>query len=218
MNLRIFSPSAAGVEIVTALGEADRLVGAGDRPHVVIVDQHSDVAAAPGARVFTLAPTRVAEIEATIVELAAMIGASARAPEVIESIQKPIESVLAAVINEPRPAVLVATTIDPPVAAGRWVPEMIAIAGGRAVVAEVGAPDVATSWAAVQAAAPDLVVIASPATRFALPDLGCRVVAVDGGYYTLPVPRVAYGIVQLGFLLHPTRLVEPRIPLLEVAS
>ncbi len=147
-----------------------------------------------------------------------MIGASARAPEVIESIQKPIESVLAAVIDEPRPAVLVATTIDPPVAAGRWVPEMIAIAGGRAVVAEAGAPDVATSWAAVRAAAPDLVAIASPANRFALPDLGCRVVAVDGGYYTLPVPRVAYGIVQLGFLLHPTRLVEPRIPLLEVVS
>jgi iron complex transport system substrate-binding protein len=218
MSLRIFSPSVAGAEIVTALGEADRLVGAADRPHVVIVDARSDVSPAPGARVFTVAPTRVAEIEATIVELAAIIGASARAPEVIESIQKPIESVLAAVIDEPRPAVLVAAALDPPVAAGRWVPEMIAIAGGRAVVAEAGAPDVATSWAAIRAAAPDLVVIATVDHASAPPDLGCRVVAVDGGYYTLPAPRVAYGIVQLGFLLHPTRLVEPRIPLLELAS
>jgi hypothetical protein len=27
---------------------------------------------------------------------------------------------------------------------------------------------------------------------------------------------VAYGIVQLGFLLHPTRLVDPQLPLTEV--
>ena len=217
MSTRIWSPSAAGVEIVTALGAAERLVGSNDRPHLVIVDEHSEITAAPGAQVFTIAPTRVAEIEATIVELAAMIGASARAPEVIESIQKPIESVLAAVIDRPRPAVVVATAIDPPVAAGRWVPEMIAIAGGRALIAEAGAADVATSWAEVRTAAPDLVVIATP-TPATPPDLGCRVVAVDGGYYSLPVPRVAYGIVQLGFLMHPDRLVEPRIPLMEVAS
>ena len=136
----------------------------------------------------------------------------------IESIQKPIESVLAAVVDRPRPAVFVATGTDPPVAAGRWMPEMVAIAGGRPVHRRGGRTrSQATSWDEVARRAPDLVVIASTAHRRRR-RLGCRVVAVDAGYYSLPVPRVAYGIVQLGFLLHPDRLVEPRIPLMEVAS
>ena len=48
MSRRIWSPSAAGVEIVTALGEAERLVGSRRPPHVVIVDEHSG-GVAPGA-------------------------------------------------------------------------------------------------------------------------------------------------------------------------
>ncbi len=218
MSRGIWSPSAAGVEIVTALGEADRLVDAAGRPRVVIVDEHSGVVAPGGARVITISPTRVAEIEATIVELAAAIGASARAPEVIESIQKPIESVLAAVVDQSRPAVFVAAGIDPPTAAGDWIPEMVSIAGGRPLLAQAGAPSHATTWDDVRGQRPDLVVIAADPGETSLPPLGCRVVAVDQGYYTLPGPRVAYGIVQLGFLLHPDRLVEPRIPLREVAS
>lgn len=217
MNRGIWSPSAAGVEIVTALGEAHRLVDADGRPQVVIVDEHSGVAAPRGARVITIAPTRVAEIEATIVELAAAIGASTRAPEVIESIQKPIESVLAAVVDQSRPAVFVATGTDPPTAAGDWIPEMVSIAGGRPVLARAGAPSQPTTWDNVRGEQPDLVVIASEGPP-SVPPLGCRVVAVDQSYYTVPGPRVAYGIVQLGFLLHPDRLVEPRIPLMEVAS
>ena len=218
MSGGIWSPSAAGVEIVTALGEADRLVDADGGATVVMLDQHSDAVAPRGARVITIAPTRVAEIEATIVELAAAIGASARAPEVIDSIQKPIESVLAAVVDQSRPAAFVATGTDPPIAAGDWITEMVSIAGGRPVLAQAGAPSHPTTWDDVRGERPDLVVIAGGSGELSLPPLGCRVVAVDQGFYTVPGPRVAYGIVQLGFLLHPDRLVEPRIPLLEVAS
>jgi ABC-type hemin transport system substrate-binding protein len=147
------------------------------------------VPAAPGARLYTVAPTRIAEIEMTIVEIAAIIGTPARAPDVVDSIQKPIESVLAAVIDQPRPTVHVAL-------AGAWIPDMVAMAGG----------------APVAAGEADLVVIAEGDP----PPGGRRIVAVDPGYYAVAGPRVAYGIVQLGFLLHPTRLVDPQLPLTEV--
>ncbi len=194
MSLRIWSPSAAGAEIVEALGRGDQLVAADARPQVVIRDGDSEPVKAPGARIITIAPARVAEIEATIVELAAAIGASPQAPEVIESIQKPIESVLAAVVNRPRPAVF----IDMPAA---WIPDMAGMAGGQ----WVGAPQEA-----------DLVVVADGAS--APQPITARVVAVDPAYYAVAGPRVAYGIVQLGFLLHPDRLNDPQLPLRNIEA
>ena len=47
---------------------------------------------------------------------------------------------------------------DPPTAAGYWVPELVAIAGGEEVIAEVGQPSQAFSLAAMNIADPDIIV------------------------------------------------------------
>src|SRR6478752_6431149 len=92
------------------------------------------------AEVIVVDPQRIVEIEAMVAHLADRMGVAGRAAEVVDTIQKPIESVLAAVIGVERPPVLVLESVRPPVAAGGWVPEMVGIAGGRAVIGEGGAP------------------------------------------------------------------------------
>ena len=49
---------------------------------------------------------------------------------------------------------------DPPYAPGHWIPEMVEAAGGECVLGTAGARSVRTTWAAVAAARPDLVVVA----------------------------------------------------------
>ena len=51
-------------------------------------------------------------------------------------------------------AVCVAEWLDPPYAAGHWIPEMVALAGGREVLGRAGAPSYPTTWETVRAAAP----------------------------------------------------------------
>jgi iron complex transport system substrate-binding protein len=125
----------------------------------------------------------------------------------------------------PRRPVFVAEWLHPPYAAGHWIPEMVAIAGGREVLGSAGAPSYSTSWDAVREQHPDLVVVAPCGfdhTRAArestqLPPLGCRAVAVDSNaYYARPGPRVADGVAQLAFLIHPELVPDPGLPYVEL--
>jgi iron complex transport system substrate-binding protein len=110
--------------------------------------------------------------------------------------------------------------LEPPFAAGHWLPEMIALAGGLDVLGKSREPSFPTSWELVRRLEPELVVLApcgfdlartvAEASRVDLPDLGCPVVAVDGNaHYSRPAPRVADGIRQLAHLLHPEEVADP---------
>src|SRR5205823_12520381 len=59
-----------------------------------------------------------------------------------------------------RPGGFVAEGIDPPFVPGHWLPGMIKAAGGEAVLGEDGRPSHPTTWDAVAAADPELIVIA----------------------------------------------------------
>jgi iron complex transport system substrate-binding protein len=121
-----------------------------------------------------------------------------------------------------RPVVVVVEWLDPPFAAGHWVPEQVALAGGTEALGRASAPSFRTTWDAVRAASPDVVVLApcgfradevveraaadgvldalagTPAARAG------RVVAVDANaYLSRPGPRVADGVALLASVLHP---------------
>jgi iron complex transport system substrate-binding protein len=176
------------------------------------------------ADVIVIDPQRIVEIEAMVAHLADRMGVPGRAAEVVDTIQKPIESVLAAVIGVERPAVLVLESVTPPVAAGGWVPEMVGIAGGRAVIGEGGAPARPTVAEEIAAAAPALVVVAlrdegAAEAAAAAAGLGRAAVAVDAhAYYSRPGPRITYGIVQLAHLMHPDRVADPGVPAIAVGA
>jgi iron complex transport system substrate-binding protein len=103
---------------------------------------------------------------------------------------------------------------------------MVEIAGGRDVLGQAGAPSYPTSWETVQETRPELVVVAPcgfdherAAREATLPPLACRAVAVDSNaYYARPAPRLADGIAQLAFLIHPDLVDDPGLPYVELAT
>ena len=105
---------------------------------------------------------------------------------------------------------------DPPFTPGHWVPDMVAAAGGRAVLGAPGGRSVRTTWAEVAAAAP-AVVVAAPcgfgldeSRRLAAEALAAGVLpdvpvwAVDANAsFARPGPRLVDGVEALAAILHP---------------
>ena len=106
-----------------------------------------------------------------------------------------------------RPSVVALEWLDPPYAGGHWVPEMIALAGGRSVAGEPGRDSRTASWAELEAARPQVVVVMpcglyaeeaaqqALARRERLESLGAeRIYAVDAASsFSRPGPRLVEG-------------------------
>ncbi len=178
------------------------------------------------AEVVALDAHTLAEIEERIVALADLLGVPARGRAVVAEMEATIAAVRERVADAPPRPVFVAEWLDPPYAAGHWIPEMVALAGGREVLGRVGAPSYPTSWETVREKQPELVVVAPcgfdhtrAAREATLPPLTCRAVAVDSNaYYARPAPRLADGVAQLAFLIHPGLVADPGLPYVELVA
>jgi iron complex transport system substrate-binding protein len=176
------------------------------------------------ARIVSLDPRTLDEIAQSVEELGHELGAHERGKAVAAELRATIDTVRRQTAGLPRKRVFVAEWLDPPFAAGHWVPEMIAAAGGEEVLGRAGQPSFATTWEKVQEAAPELVVVAPcgfDAARAAREAAGLELpadaVAVDADtYYSRPAPSVANGIRQLAFLLHPAEVDDPGLPWIEL--
>jgi iron complex transport system substrate-binding protein len=185
-----------------------------------------DELCATDAEVVALDAHTLAEIEARILSLAELLGVPARGRAVVAEMQVKIAAVGGRLTEAPRRPVFVSEWLDPPYAAGHWIPEMVALAGGREVLGRAGAPSYPTSWKTVREQRPELVVVAPcgfdharAAREATLPQLGCRAVAVDSNaYYARPAPRVADGVAQLAFLIHPELVADPGLPYIELST
>jgi iron complex transport system substrate-binding protein len=181
---------------------------------------------ATDAEVVALDAHTLAEIEERILSLADLLGVSARGLTVVAEMEAKIAAVRARVTDAPTRSVFVAEWLEPPYAAGHWIPEMVEIAGGRDILGKAGAASYPTSWETVRNARPQLVVVApcgfdhERAAREATPlPVACRAVAVDSNaYYARPAPRLADGVEQLAFLIHPDLVGDPGLPYVELGS
>ena len=179
-----------------------------------------------GADVISLNPTTLEEIAESVETLAERLGVPGRGAQVAAEMRKTIAEVRASVAGRPRKRIFVAEWTDPPFAAGHWLPEMVEAAGGEDVLGRGGEPSFAVTWDQVAAAQPELVVVAAcgfDARRGAQEadaiDLPAPAVAVDANaYYSRPAPRVADGVRQLGFILHPEVCADPGLPSVQVIS
>jgi iron complex transport system substrate-binding protein len=186
---------------------------------------HVSELSATAAEVVALDAHTLAEIKERILSLADLLGVSARGRTVVAEMDAKIAAVRERLSDAPTPSVFVAEWLDPPYAAGHWIPEMVEIAGGRDVLGQAGAPSYPTSWETVQEAQPKLVVVAPcgfdhlrAAREATLPPLACRAVAVDSNaYYARPAPRLADGVAQLAFLIHPDLVDDPGLPYVELS-
>jgi iron complex transport system substrate-binding protein len=166
------------------------------------------------ADVLRLDPHSLEEVLDSIVAVGQRTGVPERAALVVADLRARLDGVAAAVAGSVRPRVAVVEWVDPPFTAGHWVPDLVTAAGGLPVAARPGAPSVQTSWAAVTAAAPDLVVVApcgyhlegaaeqARSVTRALP--GVPVWAIDAdGIVVRPGPRLVNGVEALASVFHP---------------
>jgi iron complex transport system substrate-binding protein len=178
-----------------------------------------------GVEVISLNPMTLAGIAESVETLAARLGVPDRGRAVAEQLRETIDEVRRKVAGRPRRRVFVAEWIDPPFAAGHWLPEMVEAAAGEDVLGRAGEPSYTVTWDAVWAGEPELVVVAAcgfdakrGAEEASAVDLGIPTVAVDANaYYSRPAPRVAQGVRQLGFLLHPEVCADPGLPAVRCA-
>ena len=207
------------------------------RPDFIITQELCDVCAVsfgevcrastrlPGdPRVISLAPPTLTAIFDDVQIVSAAIGIPERGQALAATLRARVarvsEVVAAHAVSRPR--VYAMEWLDPPFAAGHWVPEMIAAAGGEEVLGRAGQPSFRVTWEAVLAARPEIVLLIpcgydaeaaqrewdalpKPAGWETIPAVrNGRVYAVDANSYcSRPAPRVVDGIEQLARLFHP---------------
>jgi iron complex transport system substrate-binding protein len=200
-----------------------------DLCEVCAVASGDEALRALGVETLALDSHSLGELEQRILELADRLGARARGEAVVEAMRRKIRRARACVRGLDPRRVFVSEWLEPPFAAGHWLPEMVAAAGGVDVLGRPRKPSFPTSWEAVRRLEPELVVLApcgfdlertvAEAERAGLPLFGCPVVAVDANaYYSRPAPRVADGILQLAHLFHPEHAPDPGLPYRELAG
>jgi iron complex transport system substrate-binding protein len=209
------------------------------RPDLIVTQEHCEVCAVSykevvaatqqllgsAATIVSLKPTRLDDIFADFHRVAEAAGCSAaataleqRSRDRLETIQKSLRRVHA------RPRVACIEWLEPLMAAGNWVPEMVTLAGGVYEMVAPGEHSTTLSWDELVAYAPDVVIVMPcgfklEQTQRELPRLvthpqwkqlpavrNRRAYAVDGNaYLNRPGPRIIdsaellAGLIQPGF-------------------
>jgi iron complex transport system substrate-binding protein len=173
-----------------------------------------------GTTMLSLDPRTLGEVAESVRTLAAAVDDIDRGEQIVAEMWATIHAAADEVRGLPPKRVFFAEWIEPPFSAGHWLPEMIEIAGGIDVLGEAGQPSRSTTWAAVSAEAPELIIVApcgfdadAAAARAEGIAFPCPAVAVDAdSYYSRPAPRLADGVAQLAHLLHPGSAADPGLP------
>lgn len=223
------SRMAAGQDLYTL--HADALAGL--RPDLILTQDLCRVCALPSghvaealdhlgcqADVISLDPHSLDEVLETILAVGARTGVAGRAQRLVASLRSRLEAVAAAVAGRPRPRVTVVEWVDPPFAAGHWIPDLVTAAGGEPVAARPGQRSVPLTWPEIAAASPDLAIVApcgfhlagaaeqADAAAAQLP--GVPVWAIDADALVVrPGPRLVDGIEAIAAILHPGAVPAP---------
>lgn len=173
-------------------------------------------------RVISLDPHTVGEVLGDARTLAAATDRRDAAVALVKDAAARIDRVRVAVRRARRPRVVALEWLDPPFAAGHWVPQLIEYAGGEDALGFAGERSEERSWEEIAAAQPDIAIVmpcgfdAEIAHREAemhrdeLTALGAgEVVAVDAAaYFSRPGPRIVDGLELLAHIIHPELVPE----------
>jgi iron complex transport system substrate-binding protein len=168
-------------------------------------------------RVISLDPQTVGEILGDARTLAAATDSRDAAAKLVHDSAGRIDRVRLRVRGHRRPRVLALEWLDPPFAAGHWVPQLIEFAGGDDVLGFAGERSEERTWEEVIAANPDIVLVmpcgydAEIAHREAemhreqLAEVGAgEIVAVNASaFFSRPGPRIVDGLELLAHIIHP---------------
>jgi iron complex transport system substrate-binding protein len=228
-----------GLSVYRVDGEALRAL----EPDVILTQDHCEVCAVSLADVkaatcawtgrpvdiVSLRPDSLADACADIRRVAAALRAPAEGEALVRQMQQRIAAVGARVAGRPRPRVAFIEWVEPLMAGGNWMPELIEAAGGRNLFGTAGRRSDWMQWSELAAADPDAIVVAPCGYDLArclqeLPLLEARpgwsalaavrsgrVCFADGNaYFNRPGPRLADSTEILAEMLHPE--VAGRVP------
>ncbi|HEX2117340.1 MAG TPA: cobalamin-binding protein [Alphaproteobacteria bacterium] len=189
----------------------------------------SDVEAAladwTGARpqIVSLAPNGLEDVLTDITRVAAALGMEESGRTLIGQMRVRMEAIARRIsTSQARPRVAAVEWIEPLMAAGNWVPELVAMAGGENLFGEAGRHSPWMEWRDLVAADPDIILVLPCGFNIArslqeMPALSARpewgrlravqadsVFVTDGNqYFNRPGPRLVESLEILAELLHP---------------
>ena len=169
--------------------------------------------------VLFLTPRTLAEIDENIIAVGRVIGREREASAVVGENRERIDAVRRGVQGATLRTVTFLEWTAPLFCAGHWVPEMIALAGGKDALGRTGGDSVRIEWQDVLRQSPQTVIVSPCGYRLEesvnlarqLPRVpNAAIYAVDANaYFARPGPRVAEGVELLAHLFHPDRVDWP---------
>ncbi len=174
-------------------------------------------------RVVSLEAVDLAGVWADILQVAEALGVKERGNELIERLTSRLASIAGRTKEIPeRPTVACIEWIDPLMAAGNWVPELVDLAGGENLFGQAGEHAPWMTWEELVAADPEVIVVmpcgydiaqsrADLTTLTERPEWSKlravregRVYVVDGNqYFNRPGPRLVESLEILAEIFHP---------------
>ncbi|MGW9197026.1 ABC transporter substrate-binding protein [Micromonospora chersina] len=172
------------------------------------------------AEVLSLDPYTLADVLDTILAVGAAARVPDRAEALVDGLRGRLAAVRAAVAGRTRRRVAVVEWVDPPFGAGHWIPDLVEVAGGEPVATHPGARSTPTTWAALRAAQPEVVLVApcgfhldgatAQAEGVAARFPGAEVWALDAdGLIVRAGPRLVDGAEAIAAILHPDAVPAP---------
>jgi len=177
-------------------------------------------------RIVSLQPDSLADIWGDIRKVAGALGIDGQGEALVSDLRKRMTAVQAqATAQVERPRVACIEWVDPLMAAGNWVPELVEMAGGENLFGEAGKHAPWMTWDELAQADPDVILVlpcgydiartlqdmpileAKPGWRDLRAVREGRVVIADGNqYFNRPGPRVAESLEIMAEICHPGAL------------
>jgi len=175
--------------------------------------------------IVSLEPNNLDDVWSDIRRVAAALGVPSRAEELIASLTKRLVAIREqAQAAQSRPTVAAIEWLEPLMAGGNWMPDLIEIAGGRSLLAQPGEHSPWLEWASLTTADPEVILLLPCGFKIAqtIRDLSLltenpawanlravkqgRVCLIDGNqFFNRPGPRLVESAEIVAEILHPDR-------------
>jgi iron complex transport system substrate-binding protein len=181
-------------------------------------------------KIISLAPARLADLWKDIQTVADALDVPDRGRELLSQLKNRVVDIIAKTcLLKQRPSVVCLEWLDPLMAAGNWLPEMVEIAGGANLFGQAGLHSPWLEWEALRRANPDIIVLMpcgfgmerarreakvleqNPVWKTLRAVKTKKVYLTDGSqYFNRPGPRLVDSLEILAAVLQPSLFPSPK--------
>lgn len=176
----------------------------------------------PRVKIVSLKPQQLRDIWEDIRTVASAAGREDVAEELLKGLKRRLWKLEQKTRHLPRPRVACLEWLDPLIAAGNWIPELVNIAGGTYTLAEVGEHSTKLTWDALSEYQPDVIILMPCGFKIAQTQAELPVFTANSHWQALPAvqnnqvfivdgnaylnrsgPRIVDSVEILAEILHP---------------